>query len=96
MHAPEIAGWFFSLLTGSILLTWLYNQSRGSLLVVAVFHATIDVAFTAHTASPLVVNITGALVTVWGVLVVILAGPRALSRQGKVVPTEAGVTTLRD
>jgi membrane protease YdiL (CAAX protease family) len=85
MGVAGIAGWLFSLVTGSVLLTWLYNGSRGSLLTVALFHAAIDVVFTAESSSPLVVNTAGALITVWGVLVVVAAGPRYLSKQGKVV-----------
>jgi membrane protease YdiL (CAAX protease family) len=96
MDTAGIAGWLFSLLTGAILLTWLYNESRGSILVVAVFHAAIDVAFTSSIASASVVNVTGALVTVWGLLVLVVAGPRYLSKRGKFVglPGRGGVTAL--
>lgn len=41
---------FFYLLTGSVLLTWLYNFSKASRLICAVFHSAMDVAFTADTA----------------------------------------------
>lgn len=85
MGAGGIAGWFFSLLTGSILLTWLYNSSRGSLLVVAIFHATVDVAFTSGLSSPFVVNTAGGVITFWGILVIAVAGPAYLSRRGKVI-----------
>ena len=93
MDAAGIAGWLFSLLTGAVLLTWLYNESRGSILVVAIFHATVDVAFTSGIASSSVVNVTGALVTLWGIIVLVVAGPRYLSKSGKVVSraTEFGV-----
>ncbi|MEO8059183.1 MAG: hypothetical protein ABI671_12730 [Burkholderiales bacterium] len=40
-----------SLLTGAVLLTWLHNQSLGSILVVALFHAAIDAAFTSQASS---------------------------------------------
>ncbi len=85
MNAAGIAGWLFSLVTGSVLLTWLYNGSRGSLLTVAIFHAAIDVVFTSESSSPVVVNAAGALITVCGVVVVVAAGPRYLSKRGKVV-----------
>lgn len=78
-------GWLFSLVTGAVLLTWLYNESRGSLLVVALFHAAVDVAFTSEIASEFVVNAAGAMITVWGLVVLVVAGPRFLSRKGKVV-----------
>jgi membrane protease YdiL (CAAX protease family) len=43
MDAMGVAGWFFSLLT---------DASRGSLLVVALFHAAVDVVFTSDASSP--------------------------------------------
>ncbi len=42
---PGMAGWFASLVTGAFLLTFLFNASGGSVLVVAIFHATMDIAF---------------------------------------------------
>lgn len=84
--------WFFSLLTGAVLLTWLYNESRGSILVVALFHATVAVAFTSDVTSPFVVTATGALITLSGLAVLMIVGPRNLARTGKVVTThEDGV-----
>lgn len=90
MDVFGVAGWFFSLLTGSVLLTWLYNDSRGSILVVAVFHATVDVAFTSSVSSPSVVNAAGALITFWGIIILVAAGPRFLSRRGKVIRLDDG------
>ncbi len=81
MDIGGIAGWVASLLTGSVLLTWLYNSSRGSILVVAIFHATIDIVFTSDIANPLVVSLTGALITIWGIAVIPLAGARNLARK---------------
>jgi uncharacterized protein len=89
MGPAGAAGWLLSLLTGAVLLTWLYNASRGSVLVVALFHATIDVAFTSDIASPLVVNATGALVTACGLAVLLVAGPRDLARAPRQVAHSA-------
>ena len=90
MNAGGVAGWFFGLVTGAILLTWLYNESRGSLLVVALFHAAVDVAFTSAATSPFVVNATGALMTFCGIAVLVAAGPRYLSRRGKMIQVYEG------
>ncbi len=90
MDLAGVAGWFFSLLTGAVLLTWLYNESRGSILVVALFHATVDVAFTSDIPLPSVVNVAGALITFWGMIVLVAAGPRYLARRGMMVRTHAG------
>ena len=76
---PAVIGWLFSLLTGTVLLTSLYNESRGSLLVVALFHAGVDVAFTSAASSPVVTNTAGALITLWGIAVVMAVGPRRLA-----------------
>ena len=73
----------------------LYNESQGSILVVALFHAAIDVAFTSAVPSPLVVTIVGALVTFWGIMVLIVAGPGCLSRRGKVVRVHGRDTSPR-
>lgn len=79
MDFAGILGWTFSLLTGSILLTWLYNSSRASVLICAVFHSTIDIAFTADLADKNIVNYMGFLITVWGILIIILFKPKNLA-----------------
>lgn len=84
MGPAEIVGWFFSLLCGAIILTWLFNEGRGS-LTVALIHATIDILFTPDIATPLVANTAGAIVTIWGIALLFIAGPRFLASIGKVV-----------
>lgn len=79
MGAAGIFGWVFSLLTGSILLTWLYNSSKASILICAVFHSTIDIAFTADIANKNVVNYMGFLITVWGILTILIFKPKNLA-----------------
>jgi uncharacterized protein len=81
------AGWLFSLLTGSVLLTWFFNSSRGSVLVVALFHAAVDVAFGATPAVGQVAVIEGVVITFAGVLIVAFAGPARLSHHDKVCVT---------
>ena len=93
MGLTGAAAWFVSLLTGAVLLTWLYNESRGSLLVVSLFHASVDVAFTSDISSDFVVNAAGALITVSGIIVFLVTGPRYLSRKGKMVRLAQGATT---
>ena len=92
MGVAGAAGWLFSLVTGAVLLTWLYNESHGSLLVVALFHAGIDVVFTSGLSTPVVINTAGALITIWGVIVVVAAGPRYLARHGKMIQPANGTS----
>ena len=80
MDLPGIIGWILSLLTGSVLLTWLFNSSKGSILVCAVFHATIDIVFTADMADKNVVNYMGFLITLWGILTILIFKPKNLGR----------------
>lgn len=80
MDVAGIVAWLFSLATGAILLTWLYNKSRGSILVVALFHAAIDVVFTLDIASQVVVNITGGLITAWGLVVFVILDRQPVER----------------
>jgi membrane protease YdiL (CAAX protease family) len=87
MGAFGLVGWFFSLLIGSVLLTWLFNGSGGSVLIVAVFHTLLDVSTIGH--GPVVANIVGALVTVWGVAALALTGADQLSKTGKIVVKSA-------
>jgi membrane protease YdiL (CAAX protease family) len=79
MGLSGILGWLFSLLTGSVLLTWLYNSSKASILVCAIFHATIDIAFTADFSDQGMVGIMGFLITLWGILTIIIFKAQNLS-----------------
>lgn len=60
-------GWFLlSILADAILFTWIFNNTRGSLLVVLLFHASIATSglFLASTAGSFVI----ALVLKWAVV----------------------------
>ncbi len=81
MEFAGIIGWVLSLLMGSILLTWLYNSSRGSILICALFHATIDIAFTSDIVNKDIMNYMGALITIWSILVILIAKPKNLSKE---------------
>ena len=87
MDMASALGWVFSLLTGSILLTWLYNSSKGSILICAVFHSTVDIAFTADIADKNIVNYMGFLITVWGILTIIIFKPKNLAKQNREINT---------
>jgi membrane protease YdiL (CAAX protease family) len=80
MDLAGIIGWIFSLLTGSILLTWLYNSSRASILICAVFHSTIDIAFTSDMADKTIINYMGFLITIWGIVTILIFKPKNLSK----------------
>lgn len=83
MTAPDIAGWYASLLCGSVLFTWLFNATGGSVLVPAIFHGMMDVAFLASGPARLPA-LLGGLVTVLGVGVLIRLGPAHLAARSRV------------
>jgi membrane protease YdiL (CAAX protease family) len=83
MEVASIIGWLLSLFTGSILLTWLYNSSKGSILIVSIFHATIDVAFTSTAVQGDIANYMGMLITFWAIILVFIVKPRNLSRESR-------------
>jgi uncharacterized protein len=78
------AGWLLSLALGSILLTWLFNSSRGSIAAVASFHAALDIFITSP-VSPYVPNVMGALLTIGAVGLVPVVGSEHLARRPRVI-----------
>ena len=84
MDLAGATGWLLSLLTGSILLTWLFNSSRGSVLACAVFHSAIDVAFTFDYLDKNLVGLMGMLIILWGISLIFIVKPKNLSRNQKV------------
>jgi uncharacterized protein len=78
------AGWLVSLCLGSILLTWLFNSSGGSIAAVALFHAALDI-FMMSPVAPSLVNVMGAILTMGTVLLIPIFGRESLSRRPRVV-----------
>jgi membrane protease YdiL (CAAX protease family) len=76
MDGPGIAGWLLSLALGSVLLSWLFNAT-GSVLPAAIFHGTIDIAFTSP-GPPMLHTILGAEVTLLALGLIIFMDPRTL------------------
>ena len=83
MGAAGIAGWASSILTGSMLMTWLFNTSRGSILAVALFHGVLDIVMSSplHGGVPFVM---GALITLCGISIPILLHAENLARHARV------------
>lgn len=87
MPAIGFVGFLFSMVTASFLLTWLYLRGRGSILVVAAFHASFDIATTTPTTTKLIPMLMGALITLVGLAVIpSLAKTRRTSERGSQRP----------
>ncbi|MBE9137925.1 CPBP family intramembrane metalloprotease [Nodosilinea sp. LEGE 07088] len=95
LGVAEILGWYLSLLTGAILFTWLTNSTQGSILIAAVFHGTMDIAFVSPMPT-MTTSMLGALITIWGIVVLFTTRPRYLSRVGKIVIAPATNTVAVD
>ena len=67
----------------SIVLTWVYNSTRGSILMVALFHGGYNFWAASGGAGGLVTSTIDALFILWAVVVVVVFGPANLSRKGK-------------
>jgi hypothetical protein len=59
---PILVGWFIGLFCGAIVLTWLYNRSGGSILLVAIWHATYNLVSGTDAAEGLLAAIATTLV----------------------------------
>ena len=71
MSGGMILGWFMSLFFGSVTLSYLLNRSKGSILIVALFHTTIDFAFTYDRLSQENATTIGVAVTVLGMVLLL-------------------------
>jgi membrane protease YdiL (CAAX protease family) len=68
-----------SILAASIVFTWLYNGTRGSLLMVILFHALFDFLSVSRAGGDSVAAIMSAGVMMWAILIVILFKSRLMA-----------------
>jgi len=81
---PSIAvGWLAGLAAGGITFTWLFNSTRGSVLIVAVAHGAFNFGTASITATDSVAAVTSSVVMIWAVIVILVFKPRDLSRWPK-------------
>jgi membrane protease YdiL (CAAX protease family) len=60
--APILVGWFLGLFCGAVVLTWLYNRSGGSILLVAIWHSSYNLISGTDAAQGLLAAISTTLV----------------------------------
>ncbi len=65
----------------AILFTWVFNNTKGSLLLVVLFHAAVNTAGVLVVRSPFMLVVVAMLTIVAAIIVVIAFGPARLSRR---------------
>jgi hypothetical protein len=80
-----LAGWLFGLAAGTIVFTWLYNSSQGSVLMIILWHGCFDFITASKAGEGIAAIIMSVIVMVWAVLLVILYKPARLSPEAKQV-----------
>jgi uncharacterized protein len=67
----------------AIVLTFIYNSTRGSILMAALFHGGYNFWAASYGAGGAITSTIDALFIIWAVALVVVAGPANLSRKGK-------------
>jgi uncharacterized protein len=79
MDVTGIAGFFMSIFTGAVILTWLYNATKGSIFLAAIFHSMVELMFTSSNITVKMSAYLGATITIAAILIILLAKPENLS-----------------
>lgn len=85
VYDPAIApGFVVGLFAGSIMFTWMYNGTGGSILLVAVLHGVFNLTTGCTQCKTGIVSaVLSTVVMVWAIALVIWFKPTNLSRKGK-------------
>jgi membrane protease YdiL (CAAX protease family) len=85
MDVAGIAGFFMSMVLGAVVLTWIYNSSKGSLLFVAILHTMIELMFMSENISAKMSSYLGAAIMIAAILIILITRPGNLSLSKKQV-----------
>ncbi len=88
MPAIGLVGWGASIVAGSVICTWLFNSTCGSIAVVAVFHASLDIFIGSPTGGDVLANVMGATVVIAALIIPRTFGRGDLSTLPKVITTK--------
>jgi len=86
-------GFFLGMLAGAIVLTWLYNSTNGSILMVALWHGAFNTAIAGAEGG--IAAIVSTFIMVGAVIIVLVAKPANLSRSRKFVVPARGESRVR-
>jgi membrane protease YdiL (CAAX protease family) len=80
--APDVVGWAIGLTAGSVVLAWLYRGSRGSVLLVSVWHTAFNFTSATPAASGAVAAASSTLVMVAALAIVVAEVRRSRGSHG--------------
>ncbi len=76
---PSIAfGWVIGLFAGAVVLTWLYNSAKDSILMVAIWHGCFNFITASKADVGILPAVVSTIVIVWAVVVIALYKPKYL------------------
>lgn len=78
-----LPGVAIGIICGAIVLTRLYKTTRGSVLMVAIWHAVFDLLSASKASDGTIAMIMSIVIMVWAIMVIILYKPANLSGQEK-------------
>jgi membrane protease YdiL (CAAX protease family) len=78
-----LAGFVFGVLCGAVVLTWLYNGTGGSVLMVALWHGIFDLLSASKAGQDIIPIIMSALVILWALFIANVERPWGFRFQEK-------------
>jgi len=76
-----LPGFFIGMAAGAVVLGWLYERARCSVLIVALFHAMLNMASATRGTEEFVATVVSTVVIVWAVTILRAEGRRGSRRE---------------
>ena len=89
MDPLVIPMFFFGVACGSVLFTWIYNGTGGSIFAVAMWHAFWDLVSASTGSAGTLAAVMTTIIVVWAFAIVFVGGAATLTRGRKAVLTVA-------
>jgi membrane protease YdiL (CAAX protease family) len=80
LDAAGYIGFVVGAVAHTVLFTWVYNNTRGSLFLMILFHTSIDIIFVFPSSTSIVAVLYGILLWTTVAVVVVVEGPARLAR----------------